>query len=151
MRPTAKSDERSESKKKIAIKIFARLCHDDDDGVSWWRQIWRWVDMPTPHPVPLRTIPGTVNLRKLHSKIERRSVRVIGSQHSTAICCTIVASVEWAFHLAVRGLKDVFKMGILVLLYNQFIVLLYQLWAAYCAVAQKTLQPFKIVSMWNYR
>lgn len=40
MRPTAKSDERSESKKKIAIKIFARLCHDDDgdgdseDGVS---------------------------------------------------------------------------------------------------------------------
>lgn len=95
--------------KKIAIKIFARLCHDDDDGVSWWRQIWRWVDMPTPHPVPLRTIPGTVNLRKLHSKIERRSVRVIGSQHCTAICCTIVASVEWAFHLAVRGWKTSWK------------------------------------------
>lgn len=34
MRPTAKSDDRSE-RKKIAIKIFARLCHDDDDdGVS---------------------------------------------------------------------------------------------------------------------
>lgn len=36
MRPTAKSDERCE-RKKIAIKIFARLCHgddDDDDGVS---------------------------------------------------------------------------------------------------------------------
>lgn len=120
-------------KKKIAIKIFARLCHDDDDddGVSWWRQIWRWVDMPTPPPPPicsplLPPCATCVEELKLHSEIEPRSVRLIALQS--------VASIECAFHRPVRIRDRRIHIGTVelrVLLINIVIYLSYissQLW-----------------------